>query len=110
MFIKDLNNYLEKDTNYSHSNLSVEDQANPATMKALTYDGVGKIKVVDKDIPKLQDEAQALDRCGLTDSREYAPPSAVPTCTSSKATCPLLSKAVRWDTKALGWSRKLARR
>ena len=29
-------------------------------MKALVYDGVGKIKVVDKDVPKLQDQSQAL--------------------------------------------------
>lgn len=29
-------------------------------MKALTYDGVGKIKVVDKDKPKIQDQNQAV--------------------------------------------------
>lgn len=30
------------------------------SMKALVFDGVGKIKVVDKDIPKIQDEKQAV--------------------------------------------------
>lgn len=29
-------------------------------MKALTYDGVGKIKVVDKEVPKIQHPAQAI--------------------------------------------------
>ena len=29
-------------------------------MKALTYDGVGKIKVVDKDKPKIEQPAQAI--------------------------------------------------
>lgn len=31
-----------------------------ATMKALTYDGVGKIKVVDKDKPKIEQPNQAI--------------------------------------------------
>lgn len=29
-------------------------------MKALTYDGVGKIKVVDKPIPKIEEPSQAI--------------------------------------------------
>lgn len=29
-------------------------------MKALTYDGVGKIKVVDKDKPKVEQQSQAV--------------------------------------------------
>lgn len=29
-------------------------------MKALTFDGVGKIKVVDKDVPKITQQSQAL--------------------------------------------------
>lgn len=31
-------------------------------MKALTYDGVGKIKVVDKPVPKIESPAQAIVR------------------------------------------------
>ena len=35
-------------------------------MKALVYDGVGKIKVVDKDIPKITSGEQALVKLSRT--------------------------------------------
>ena len=50
-------------------------------MKALTYDGVGKIKVVDKDKPKIEQPAQAIVKmvrttiCGtVRTSQTYSQP------------------------------------